>query len=509
MRMKNALKNSFFGVLGQVILIAVGFFCQRTMNLLMGAELVGMNGVISNVIDILSVSELGIATAVVYNLYAAIAAQDQKQIAGLMNLYRRAYIVFAAAIFSMGMVVMPFIHFILNEVTFSLGYIRLVFFLWLVRTALSYLLSYKRSILIADQKEYLVSITTLIVNVLNYISTIVILKLFGNYVLALGFNIIAIVVSNLWIAAYVNRKYPFLVQWRKAPLDKDTVSKVIDNIKNIFVMRLFTKLLLSTDNIIVSGMINTMIAGLYANYTLVTQSMLNIMVALSGALKPTLGHLFLEGDREKDLRALRLITFLFFVLGSVSSVCIFCLITPFVKDLWLNKEYLMEMSFVTAIVIQFFVTTMGLPLEIVMGVSGMFHKERNISIVTTIVNLIISVVLVRRLGVVGIAVGTITAYLVQISCRIAVFFRKYINKSAFSYLADMVQYAAVTAAEVVLIYPLTVHIYGGGLVDFILVAMIAAALALGLDMLLYCRSWKVKSVFEMAKQVIHKSVPNK
>lgn len=497
MRIKSAVKNSFFGVLGQVALILVGFFCQRTMNLLMGAELVGMNGVISNVIAILSVSELGISTAVVYNLYAAIASQDREQIAGLMNLYRKAYGIFAAVIFGLGLGVMPFIHLFLNEVTFSLGYIRLVFLLWLVRTTLSYLLSYKRSILIADQKEYLVSIATLIVNVVNYTSTIAILEVSRNYVLALGVNIVAEALGNLWIAAYVNRKYPFLGRLRRTPLDTAIVGRVVDNIKNIFVTRLFTKFLLSTDKIIVSGAINTVVAGLYTNYCLVTQSALNILVALSGALKPTMGHLFLEKDREKDVRALRQITFLFFLLTSASSVCIFCLITPFVRDLWLNEGYLMEMGFVAAAVGQFFFTAMGFPLEIVMGVTGLFHKERNIAVMTTLVNLVISLLLVGRLGVAGIAIGTIVAYLVQTGGRMAVFFREYVRCTASAYVMDLVQYAAVTAAEVALIYPLTVRIYSGGVFSFIFIAVTAAALSLGADLLLYCRSWKLGSLLAM------------
>lgn len=502
MQIKNAIKNSFFGMLGQVALIVVGFFCQRTMNLLMGAELVGMNSVISNVIAILSVSEMGISTAVVYNLYSAIAGQDEKRIAGLMNLYRKAYLVFAAVIFGLGMAVMPFIHHVLNEVTFSLGYIRLVFFLWLVRTVLSYLLSYKRSILIADQREYLVSITMLVVNVLNYSSTIVILELSRNYVLALGLNIVVEAVGNLWIAAYVNRKYLFLARLRKAPLERDLVEKVVDNIKNIFVTRLFTKLLLSTDKIIASGMITTVVAGLYTNYCLITQSVLNIMVAFAGALKPTLGHLFLEKDKDKDVRALRQITFLFFLVSSAASVCVFCLITPFVRDLWLNEEYLMEMSFVAASVGQFFFTAMGLPLESVMSVTGLFHRERNVAIVTTLVNLVVSLLLVKKLGVAGIAIGTISAYLVQIGYRMRVFFREYVKQSAISYLADLVQYAAVTVAETALIYPLTQRIYSGGLVSFFVVAVTTAVLALAVNLLLYCRGWKLRSVLELVREAV-------
>lgn len=504
MRLKSSIKNSFFGVLGQAVLIVVGFFCQRTMNLLLGAELVGMNGVISNVIAILSVSELGIATAVVYNLYSAIAGRDEKRIAGLMNLYRKAYLIFALVIFGLGMGVMPFIHHIMNETAFSQGYIRRLFFLWLVRTVLSYLLSYKRSILIADQREYLVSITALVVNVLNYSLTIVILQLSGNYMWVLAVNIVIEAVSNLWIAAYVNRKYPFLKRLRKAPLEHTIVERVMDNIKNIFVTRLFTKLLLSTDKIIVSGMITTVTAGLYSNYCLVTQSVVNIMVALSGALKPALGNLFLEEDKEKEVRVLRQITFLFFLPVSVASVCIFCLITPFVRDVWLNGEYLMETGFVAASVGQFFFTAMGLPMESVMSVTGLFHKERNIAVVTALVNLVLSLLLVGSFGAAGIALGTIAAYLVQIGCRIRVFFKEYVKQSVFAYLADLVQYAALTAAEIVLIYPLTLRLYGGGLLGLLVIGVMAAALALGADLMLYCRSWKLRSVLNLAKQAIRR-----
>ena len=81
MRIKNLFRNSFFSMLSQFALLILGFFSQRAMNLYMGAELVGMNGVISNVINILSVTELGISTAIVYHLYGALARKDEAEIA--------------------------------------------------------------------------------------------------------------------------------------------------------------------------------------------------------------------------------------------------------------------------------------------------------------------------------------------------------------------------------------------------------------------------------------------
>ena len=145
MRLKNIFRNSFFALLSQLLLILIGFVSQRVMNLTMGEELVGMNSVISNIIGILSVSELGISTSIVYHLYKALADKDDEKIASLMNLYRRAYYIFAVVITFSGLCVMPFVHLFLRDNSFSLSYIRLIYSLWLMRTVLSYLLSYKNS----------------------------------------------------------------------------------------------------------------------------------------------------------------------------------------------------------------------------------------------------------------------------------------------------------------------------------------------------------------------------
>ena len=275
MRLKNIFRNSFFSLLSQFALILIGFFSQRVMNLTMGEELVGMNSVISNIVAILSVSELGIASAIVFHLYKALAEQDEKKIASLMNLYQKAYYIFAAAIICMGLCIMPFVHLFLKDSRFSISYIRTIYFLWLARTALSYLLSCKRSILIADQKEYIVSIATLIINVLNYGAIIIILMLWKNYQLALTLNIIIETALNLRMIQYVNKKYPFLKQYRKTPLERTITKTIFGEIKNIFISRLSSKLLVSTDNLIISSFISVAI-GLTRSVFSVAPSILTL-----------------------------------------------------------------------------------------------------------------------------------------------------------------------------------------------------------------------------------------
>ncbi len=505
MRIQKALKNSFFSLLGQIVLILIGFVSQRVMNLRLGAELVGMNGVISNIIAMLSVTELGVASAIVYHLYGALEREDENQVATLMNFYRKAYYVFAAVITGLGLVMLPFVPIFLKSSPFSLAYIRMIYLLWLVRTVLSYLLSYRRSILIADQREYVVSIVTLLVNVVNYTGIIFIVEFTKRYEIALTLNIIVEAASNLWLSRYVNKKYPYLVRMRKSPLQKGIVKKVVHNIKDIFITRLASKLLVSTDNLIISGFISVWTVGLYNNYCLVTQSLQNIVLAVSNAIQPSVGHMFIEEDQEKNCQVLRQITFLFFVIASVACAAVFSLITPFVGDFWLNTNYVMGLPVVAVCVANFCIFTVSMPIQMMMGVTGLFDQERNISMIVALVNLALSLALVKPLGIIGVLIGTFVSYFVQMAYRVFIFFRTYVKRSSRSYVLDMIQYFLLSVGETAVVYLATSAVYKkGSLLSFLLIILMAAGIPLCINVLLFFRTWRFQSILGLARMLLKK-----
>jgi len=503
MRLKNIFRNSFFGIISQFALILFGFFSQRVMNLTMGEELVGMNSVISNIVAILSVSELGIASAIIFHLYEALANQDKVKIVSLMNLYRKAYYIFATAIMVMGLCIMPFVHLFLKDNSFSISYIRLIYFLWLARTALSYLLSYKRSILIADQKEYIVSIVTLFINVLNYSIVIVILKFRQNYQLALFLNIIVQSALNLWMVQYVNKKYPYLKQNRKVPLEKGMAKTIFGEIKNIFISRLSSKILVSTDNLIISGFISVAITGRYANYSLISQSVCNVMYTLSQAMQPSIGNLFTEKNQEKNYQVLRQITFAFFLLASFSCAGLMSLMSDFVTDFWLRKSSQLKTEVVVFCVINCYLFVIGLPAATVMTVSGMFDKERNISILYAMANLVISLLLVKPFGIIGVLLGTSASYLIQIIFRIHTFFRNYLHKSSKIYLFDILQYTILSGLETAVSFFLVNRFYQEkSLLSFLLAILLCVALPNIMNLLIFLKSWRLQSIFHMVQETI-------
>lgn len=502
MRIRNLFRNSFFSMLSQFALLILGFFSQRAMNLYMGAELVGMNGVISNVINILSVTELGISMAIVYHLYGALARKDEAEIASLMNLYRKAYHVFAVLVFAAGMAVLPFIHLFMKNNSYSLSYIRVLYAMWLVRTVLSYLLTYRKSLLIADQKEYIASITGLILNVVSYLAIILLVTWEQNYLLALGIGTVTEVVLNIWISWYVEQKYPFLRQRRKEKSTSSLTKRIVRDLKSLFISRISEKMLYCTDNLIISGFIGVGTVGRYANYCMITQAISNILTILANTIQPTVGDYFTEKNRQRNYEILRQLTFGFFCIASVVSVGLFSLITPFVRDIWLGPSYELGWGITVFCIVVLLVRIMGLPLSLVMGVTGLFEKEKNVGASSALLNLIVSLALVKPYGMAGVLLGTLLSYLLQILYRYIIYFRDFLEMpgEALRYAQDIGEYLAVIAGEVLLMQKIVPLIYGaGGMLLFCVCFLLCIAIPLLLDLVIFGRGWRLQSIVTMVK----------
>lgn len=498
MNYQKAVKNSFFSVLAQFVIIVMGFCTSRVLNHHMGEALVGANGVIANVLGILSVSELGFSTAVVYHLYRVVRDRDEEKIAALMNLYRKAYQAVAGVILLSGLCLVPFIHRFMKNSPFSAGYVRVLFLLWLCRTVINYLLSYRRSILIADQREYVVSILVLVSYTLNAVLIIVLVLLTENYLLALGSNIVCESLLSILLNGYVDRQYPFLRKYRALRIDREQWERIFADMKNIFFSKLSLKVFTSTDNLIVSGLIGVAVNGLYSNYVMISSSVINVVVAAGNSLQPTVANIFLDQDLEKDHDVLRQISFLFFWIASFSSAALISLLTPFVRELWLGEAYVLDRAVVTAIVASTAVIIIGYPLSAVLAAGGLFRIERNISLAASLLNLGLSLLLAKPLGLIGVILGTIAAHLFCLVARARCFFKDFLERSIRPYALEMLSYFLLVILESVLTSAVTDRIYlTPGPWSFWESCLCCVLIPNGINLLLFFRSKRFRSVLQM------------
>ena len=192
MRVRRSLKNLIYGSASQAISSLLNFVVRYALIHTLGATAVSLNGLFTEVLAVLSMAELGVGSAIVYHLYGPLSENDEERLVRLMNLFKTAYRLIALAVFAIGLALLPWVHLLVSRMEIDLGYLRFIYFLFLVQTASSYLFSYKTALLNADQKVFVVSQCTLIARVFSAAASIIFLFLTGNYIVYLLIQIIKI-----------------------------------------------------------------------------------------------------------------------------------------------------------------------------------------------------------------------------------------------------------------------------------------------------------------------------
>ena len=156
-RTEKSLRNFIFAVASQVITVALSFITRTCLIYCLGIEAVSINGLFTEVITALSLAELGVGSAIVYNLYKPLAEGDHQKVSQLMNLFRKAYRIIALATLVIGISLTPWLQFFIRDLSYDISYIRVIYLMFVFQSVVSYLFSYKLALLEADQNSYIVT----------------------------------------------------------------------------------------------------------------------------------------------------------------------------------------------------------------------------------------------------------------------------------------------------------------------------------------------------------------
>ena len=230
MRVEKSLKNLIYGCVSQTVFSLYGFVMRFALIHTLGVEAVSLNGLFTEVLAMLSLAEMGVGYAIVYHLYVPLREKDERKLAQLMNLYKTAYRFIALVIFAAGLCLLPFVHLFVSRMEIDLGYLRLIYFLFLVQTASSYLWSYKSSLFSADQKGYMTVRCSLLIRGAFHAVNIVFLLLTRNYIVYLLIQILSTLAVNLAISRKADGQYPFLRRRSSCPKERRSRFSVISNI---------------------------------------------------------------------------------------------------------------------------------------------------------------------------------------------------------------------------------------------------------------------------------------
>lgn len=320
-RTEYAKFNILYGYLRKIILIFLEFFCRVVFITTLGEDLLGVNSVFINIIQILSLTELGMTNVVLYSFYKPLAANDKDKLRSLIKFYKKVYQKIALAVFFIGISICPFLEKIINTKV-EVNSLYVIFFLFLSNTIFSYFFIYKNAILRADQKGYIVNKIEIPLSVVKFIVQVIVLKIFSSFIIYLLIENMVTFITNYSISKRVDKEYSFLDE-QATELVADDKKEITDTIKSSFIYKTASVMLNSTDNIIISMLIGTNVVGYFANYKTIYAGIGSLYTVFFMSLTAGIGNLIETASEEHRLKIFNILLLISSWLGIVFSSCFF------------------------------------------------------------------------------------------------------------------------------------------------------------------------------------------
>lgn len=442
MRTKKVLKNLATGFFNRTVVEIIKFVVRTIFIYRLSEAYLGATSLFTNILAVLNIAELGIGGSISVALYKPLAEKDNDQVKALMQLYKKLYRIIGLSILLIGTVLSLFIPYLVKERIEGLN-LYVVYFLYLIRTVVSYLFfAYKSTLLTADQKNYTVTLVSTCFNVLIAIGQIIVLystvsSQAWTFYCYLVVDIVGNIGMNLFIAQVVDKQYPYLKEKALVPIEAPVRAKIFKNVWALFIARISSTALQSTDAIIVSAALTNglSINGKYANYTMIIAGVTGVFVMISQAITATVGNYVVKESVQKSEQLFDFISLTFTWAYGFCFICLLCLLNPFIGKIWLSENWMLSNRLVFLLALNFLLNGMGFaPVKFIQA-AGLYWNARYRYVVSAVLNIFLSYLfgIVLQWGLEGIVFAT-TISLIGMTCMDPHVVYKYLfHKRAVSY----------------------------------------------------------------------------
>ena len=445
-RTQKTMRNSLVGLIGQVITILLSFVSRKVFIQYLGVEMLGLNSAFASVLSTMALADLGFHQVIVFHLYGVLARDDKDQINNLINIYKLVYRCIGIFFIVASLCCVPFLQYFLSDIE-ATNTVRVYFIIQALTSSCTYFLAYKRNILYADQNGYISGLIDSVFNTSATLLCIAAAVLTRNYTLYLIINLVRTYLSNLVVHLICTRKYPYL---HAEKIDWKLLKEIAGSLKDVVLERLAGYVYGSTDNLIISMFISTVQVGFFNNYTMIINHIKNLMKSLSAPLIPALGNkVALEQSSKQQMETFRLLEQVYFWLTGLAVVPVYVLADSFIR-MYLGEQYVLPHLILFLMCVDLYVHINQDSCLSFLTANGLFRKRRNISIGGAIVNIVVSLLLMKPFGIAGILAGTAVSQMYYWVARSVVALRGCLNQSwrvfAIYWIEQLGLFAVIAAA---------------------------------------------------------------
>lgn len=442
-RTKNTIRNSIVGFWGQILTVLFSFIARTFFVNKLGISNLGYDTLFSNILSVLSITDLGMTTALTYALYLPLHNKNYPKISAIIAYFRRIFIVIGILLLVISVIITPYIDFFVNvPYNADLSFIRLIFILYAINSFSTYFFVDMRILLEADQKGYVISTINCISKILVKIFQILVLYLYEDYILYLGVEIIFTILSNIYIQLKVKRIYNLKKYKNEYEWAVGEKKQFFSNVFYVSLNKIASIGINSTDSLIISKVVGTAILGLYSNYTLIIGTVYALIDKLLLGCTASLGNLFAESDVQKEQSILSYLQYITAMLASF----MFIFLSLFVHKaigLWLgdSMKFAVVPIFIVCLNQYFFMNRKF--LEIVVQAKGVFKKTMPIKVLEAVINLFLSILLAVKIGITGVFLGSTVSLLISYFLELYVLIKKTFDMNYMNYVLKQLQYFCV------------------------------------------------------------------
>ncbi len=405
------LKNTTLGIVFKILTLILNLVSRYAFVIFLSDDLLGINGLYTNILSLLSMADFGVHAVMVYFLYEPLTQGEFSKIAEYLKLFRKVFLAIAGVLLSAGLLLLPILPTLVKGSGLPNTELREFYLYFLVNAILPYFCAHKTALLIADQKGYCTNFTLFVTNIVRIGGQIAVLYLFQSFHVYLAVMLAGTVCNNLLQSVLVKRMYPALV-CDTAKIDVQSVKSIlIDKTKAVFLYRMGGTLIDSTDTILISVLVGTTAVGFYSNYSMITMNIFALTGVLSQACMAGMGNFSIQAStNEKKSAFLALVTAYFFV-GTVVLCGIAYVSNDFVLFWLKDAKYVLQQSFVFVLAVRLFLDVILSPNWVFREAQGLFAEAKMIRLWGALLNLILSIAMGWIWGLTGIIGATIVAKL--------------------------------------------------------------------------------------------------
>jgi len=411
-----------------------------------------------------------------------------------MNFYKKVYTCIGLVVLFIGLSLTPFLDLFIKERP-NIPNLELIYILFASHSALSYFFVYKRFLIESDQKGYIISKITFICSLGLNIARVTLLLLTKNYILFLFCSIVFVLIQNFWYSHKANKLYPYIKEKTNEKISKEDKNEITKNIKALFIYKIGNVVANGTDNIIISKWIGLVAVGIYSNYLLIINSLANVVNQIFSAITSSIGNLVAK-DNDRSLNVYEKLNFFNFYIYSLCSICLYVLINPFI-NIWLGQDYLLSNFVSILLAINLYIAGMQSVTNSFRTAYGLFWIAKYRPIVMIILNIIISIILVKPFGVAGVIIGTILSRLFTTAWLDPyIVYKNGFKESPINYYKKYIYYFIIFFLSCITLGKLTSYINISNIIIWILIAILTLIVYNLIIILLFRKKEEFKYFYE-------------